>query len=732
MIPNRSLFVCCVPILNIFSCSIFYKNKNLANEIKQDIDALVKEVSKRKIGKLQELEEIKQKSSEIQEKFKGFSKKSKYLPEAEKYFNRKNGRLENFYKKKKLNFYVLKGIEELTGIADENLKNKDFDINKETENLRKRIEGNLEELKKLKVETTKTEEKYNKLIGLISKIPKKRPKTPPKGHAAAAEPKKAEVPKATVVVAEEISPKAGKTPQNERAPIAAPKAAAREVPKAVTDKLTEAISKKSLLEEKRQEIINDIAAFSTQVQAYLKNKTDSKRGEIHLLAKQIHDKFQKLQELEDPDIEKLISPYEKILDILRSEDLLEEQMQRRVQQRVVPPVAAFAPVEQPKAAPIVAPALVKPPKAAPIVAPAPVKQPKTASRFEQIRNQFVLAGTQGSRFLEDLEVLFEHNSFLYNLQDGEGVKVHKPFYSSKFSYDLFKHAGKYYFVEKVRDDLAGSGTFKDVKRRYRDYVVLLPKRKKGESFRPYGTKEWRAEISGAQLINQTKSDHLSRAIPIRYKKNVGEVRQRGLFLAKCEERTKLYQEVARGSLWDRLRGNQIGEKQKLKIALDVAKGVQALHQKGLVHRDLKPENVLIYDTGAAPVAKLSDFGSIVNTTNCTKVLDVAGTNQYLAPEGFFPKKLSLLHLKEIDCFALAMTIHEITFKKGRDLLPMINPLEHVTCYEDKKSILEANIRKHYGNRNDLLANLIKRGLSSDPSKRPTADEFVRVLTNLQQ
>jgi serine/threonine-protein kinase len=79
--------------------------------------------------------------------------------------------------------------------------------------------------------------------------------------------------------------------------------------------------------------------------------------------------------------------------------------------------------------------------------------------------------------------------------------------------------------------------------------------------------------------------------------------------------------------------------QALDLAVQIGRGLDYAHSKGVVHRDLKPENVLLADDGmAGHVPKICDFGladilysdrSYVNLTGSRISM---GTVNYMAPE----------------------------------------------------------------------------------------------------
>ena len=86
------------------------------------------------------------------------------------------------------------------------------------------------------------------------------------------------------------------------------------------------------------------------------------------------------------------------------------------------------------------------------------------------------------------------------------------------------------------------------------------------------------------------------------------------------------------SLAERLAvGGPLAVGELVRLAADVAAGLDALHRRGIVHRDIKPANILL---GADGTAVLGDFGLAKSRawTVLTKTGQVLGTPNYLAPE----------------------------------------------------------------------------------------------------
>jgi serine/threonine protein kinase len=89
---------------------------------------------------------------------------------------------------------------------------------------------------------------------------------------------------------------------------------------------------------------------------------------------------------------------------------------------------------------------------------------------------------------------------------------------------------------------------------------------------------------------------------------------------------------AAGSLADRLRTRgRLGVKETVHLGAQLARGLEALHERGIVHRDLKPSNVLFTDGDTAAIA---DFGlaRAPDSTRLTLDGQLLGTPHYVAPE----------------------------------------------------------------------------------------------------
>lgn len=88
--------------------------------------------------------------------------------------------------------------------------------------------------------------------------------------------------------------------------------------------------------------------------------------------------------------------------------------------------------------------------------------------------------------------------------------------------------------------------------------------------------------------------------------------------------------VAGGSLDElMLLQGTVAEPQALEVGVQVAEGLQAAYEAGLIHRDVKPGNILFAD---AHTAKITDFGLARPIDDAEGDGEIWGTPYYIAPE----------------------------------------------------------------------------------------------------
>ncbi|KAK9141516.1 hypothetical protein Syun_010916 [Stephania yunnanensis] len=139
-----------------------------------------------------------------------------------------------------------------------------------------------------------------------------------------------------------------------------------------------------------------------------------------------------------------------------------------------------------------------------------------------------------------------------------------------------------------------------------------------------------------------------------------------------ETRCIVYELMQNGSLETQLHGPSQGSALtwhiRLKIALDVARGLEYLHENSnppVIHRDLKSSNILLDSNFNA---KLSDFGLAVVAGNQNKNnLKLSGTLGYVAPEYLLDGKLT----EKSDVYAFGVVLLELLM--GRKPVEKMTP-----------------------------------------------------------
>ncbi|XP_020574240.1 serine/threonine-protein kinase EDR1-like, partial [Phalaenopsis equestris] len=181
--------------------------------------------------------------------------------------------------------------------------------------------------------------------------------------------------------------------------------------------------------------------------------------------------------------------------------------------------------------------------------------------------------------------------------------------------------------------------------------------------------------------------------------------------------------LPRGSLYKILhRPNcQIDEKRRIKMALDVAKGMNCLHTSAptIVHRDLKSPNLLVDNNWTV---KVCDFGlSRLKHNTFLSSKSTAGTPEWMAPEVLRNEPSN----EKCDIYSFGVILWELATLR----MPWrgMNPMQVVGAVGFQQRRLE--IPKEV---DPLVGRIIWECWQTDPSLRPSFAQLTTALKSLQR
>lgn len=191
-------------------------------------------------------------------------------------------------------------------------------------------------------------------------------------------------------------------------------------------------------------------------------------------------------------------------------------------------------------------------------------------------------------------------------------------------------------------------------------------------------------------------------------------------------------EYAKGKTLDDFMSDSTLDRQNItQFAVEIASGLSAAHQKGIIHRDIKPANILITESG---VVKILDFGlakdkpplqlkdDTISAANMN-TLDgtILGTLGYMSPEQVVGKPSDA----RSDIFAFGVVLYEML--TGDRAFKRDSAIETLSATLKEEVQFPASLAD---DDNDILVTVTRRCLKKDAELR--YQDLQEVITEIRQ
>ncbi|KAL3514960.1 hypothetical protein ACH5RR_021862 [Cinchona calisaya] len=154
----------------------------------------------------------------------------------------------------------------------------------------------------------------------------------------------------------------------------------------------------------------------------------------------------------------------------------------------------------------------------------------------------------------------------------------------------------------------------------------------------------------------------------------------------------------------------------LRVAIDVSKGMNYLHQNNIIHRDLKAANLLMDEN---EVVKVADFG-VARVKAQTGVMTAeTGTYRWMAPEVIEHKPYD----HKADVFSFGIVVWELLTGKL--------PYEYLTPLQAAIGVVQKGLRPTIPKQtHPKLVELLERCWQQDTTLRPDFSEIIEILKQI--
>lgn len=145
----------------------------------------------------------------------------------------------------------------------------------------------------------------------------------------------------------------------------------------------------------------------------------------------------------------------------------------------------------------------------------------------------------------------------------------------------------------------------------------------------------------------------------------------------------------------------------LRLARQIAAGMEAAHEAGVVHRDLKPANIMV---GADDLALIMDFGISASAADAASG-GITGTLEYMAPEQGAGGQVDA----RADIYAFGLILYEML--TGPRLVTSATPQDRVDAMRHRTTSGLPPVRTTDPAISEALEALVVRCLERDPAAR---------------
>ncbi|XP_030467848.1 serine/threonine-protein kinase STY17-like isoform X2 [Syzygium oleosum] len=176
--------------------------------------------------------------------------------------------------------------------------------------------------------------------------------------------------------------------------------------------------------------------------------------------------------------------------------------------------------------------------------------------------------------------------------------------------------------------------------------------------------------------------------------------------------------MSKGSIYDVLHKQRGAVKlpSLLKVAIDVSKGMNYLHQNNIIHRDLKTANLLMDEN---EVVKVADFGVARVQAETGVMTAETGTYRWMAPEVIEHRQYD----NKADIFSFGIVLWE--------LLTGELPYANLTPLQAAIGVVQKGLRPSIPKgTNPLLVELLQRCWERDPKRRPNFSDILEILQQI--